>query len=191
MAPGNYFLAGDTWHLPSSTHTIVQGTVEVRAQYDIEWEIRWLASNNPPSHTGSWMNFLHVGNSDSYRMPGLWLGSSTVSKFYVSFDQNSYSSLNGNDQMFSTWGPGFSWTPGNEYTMRMTALNGQGSGTSGCTGTLYVTPKATGVTYTATTQGMSNCVQHGRGQTHSVYVGDPWYNIQQWETRNVCIHYSE
>ena len=190
--PGEYrFLTGSTWHTPADTHTIQQGTVTVRAQYIIEWEIKWLASNDPPSHTGSWMNFLHVGSSDSHRVPGLWLGSSRVDKFYVAFDEGTYGSLNGGAQELSTCCSGLSWTAGAEYDMAMEVSNSAGSGTSGCTGRLTVTPKATGVTYTATTQSMANCVSDRRGQEQAIYIGDPWYNIQQWSTRNVRVHYFE
>ena len=179
------------WHAPSTTWQQQLGSVVVRAQYVIEWEIQWLASNDPPSHTGSWMNFLHVGNTDSIRIPGLWLGSSTVNRFYISFDQNTYGSLNGNDQLLSVCCSGFAWQAGEEYLMRMTMLNGAGSGTTGCTGTVTVTPKATGVTYTASTTTANNCLLHNRGTSQAVYIGDPWYQLHQWSTRNVRIHYFE
>jgi hypothetical protein len=170
-------LSGPDYTHPDDTESVVLGQVTMKAQYEVEWEIKWFEDNDPPTIEGAYPQFVHFGNSDSIRAPALWLNSD-VTQFYYAPDQGSTGRTH---HPYFPNGVGFE--AGQESKFSMTMKNAAGTGNTDCTAVLSWTPLATGVTYELASESYPNCNQ--QTGTQNVYVNDPWYTSAHHSTRNL------
>jgi hypothetical protein len=170
-------LAGTEYHDPVETEGIALDTVVTKAQYEIEWEIKWHESDNPPTMASSYPPFYHTGTVDGDRVPALWL--QAIGGFYWAPNDDYHHANLPSD---------VAWEAGKEYKLSMSMMNDAGTGNTGCKAKLKLTPLETGVEYELKSVDYPNCLTDV-GSSHPVYVVDPWYGKPHHSTRNLRYRY--
>jgi hypothetical protein len=177
-----HLLVGPAYTSADDTYGLSQGTFEAKAQYEVEWEIKW-EDQTPPVNHGSYKNFVHFGAEEGDRAPALWLHDQNSKALHYSWDAQ-----NGGYETFD-YDPSVSFEANGEYKFSMTMMNDAGTGNSGCTAQLKITPQSTGIEHVLLSRDSPDC--NKETGTQNIWVNDGWYEKAIWSTRNLRYRYWE